>query len=364
MSKKILFFLLATVSFNQMYARQDLSLLPAITFEIHNKGLIKTKYSKIHSETNYGLWVALDHQNDSLHYKIVQEDGKPSMINVKDISRKIIEEIKFYEPTIKEYLKEIVDFQVAKRYFLLLKNYFSDVPMPRLGDISAKILQHCQYYDVKDNEIYSEITLYHKTIRKNYEKLESYINIIQKTLGLSPQNKDAINNAYNTAKKYLDEIQYSHDNTPFSYNYGGLTYSCIPHFIQSVTPSCSNWLSDSNLTTFQCATINSFAIKKIIEKPHSTTEIDTVIGAFAYLPPVPEQYGSVDNCKTFGEKIDELGDFLKQNKQGELLLPDAKEKIKEKADEAVSKIIDEIRNLQTVANREIEKIVEKIKNIF
>jgi hypothetical protein len=339
--------------------------MPAITFEIKSNSIVKTKYSKLHSEVKYGLWVGLDHKNDALHYKVVQEDGQPAMINIKDISKKIIAEIKFYEPMLKEYLKEIVDFQVAKRYFRLIRNYFYDITFPRIGDISADLLHICKNRNLGDEETFVEVR-YDKTVQKSYEQLSALILATEKALGLSPTNSKYIVNAYHKAIKLIDDHLYTTQQQISEIQDNELYDFLEPErfFSFSITNPHPNDPINHKICTFQCASIKRFYIHKIINKHNALSKLDAVISTFVYLPPIEDQYGSVGNLESFSDKVKDLGKFLEQNKQGELLLPGAKEKIKETANEAVSRIIDEIKKIQNVVNREIDRIVDRIKSIF
>lgn len=349
--------LFSTIHPQQLTEEQRIALLPAITLQMRNNGLVQTRFAKLFSEENYGLWIALDSQNNSLHCKVIQKEDGPTMIDVNKVTKQLTSFIKANENSIKAYLSDIINFQTAKHYLDLLKNYFQDTSIPTIRDLNTQLLKMGLKPEVLgEKNMYAEAN-FTKKLRQDLFQIDNKINIWQKKYNISPQNMQEINHVYQTLQKYIDThpINSSHISNSFSMSFDLFDPTNIDTAVQ---------FEQQKPYTIQFAQINNVFIRKLTKKFNTAAEYKTTISAFFYLPPFAEFYGNTESIDQLKEKLKTISSFLKEHKQDSLFTPDAHEKIKEKANEVVSGIIAQIKKIQQLINTQIDGICERLKAVF
>lgn len=337
----------------------DLSQFPAITFQMHNQGLLKTKYAKIQSEENYGLWIAFDNKESTIHYKIIQEEGAPAAINLGSLKQTITTTIEENKQIIKSYLDEYIDLQEAKYYISLVQENLQGIQVPSIGSLNTELLNNATNHAPKDlNKTHVEVD-FDRLWNRTRLRIASTIEIWQKKLGISPVNAQEINNLYQTVQRYIDthptnvNPQKYNDSFSLSLNFENFSHNLYGSQLhESQKPH-----------TVQFAQIKNWLVKKVVKKDVAA-EYKTTISAFFYLPPVEEQYGEKFSLSTVEEKIGILGKILEEKKRKSIFRENAFDKLKQQADGAVSLIIAQIKKQQVALNAKIDSVCNKLKSFF
>lgn len=362
MSQKsnIFAFCLAACSLFSLHADQaatkDLSGLPALTIQMHNNGLIQTKYAKIQSEENYGLWMAFDTVENKIHYRILQEPGASSHINLSSIPNDIQTQISENKEIIKTYLDQIIDFQELEHYMKIIQDELSGIQFPTLGHLNTEFLHLSANPNMKDfHKTYAQVDFV-RLWDHSRMMIKNEIRIWQKKLGLSPSNQQEINHVYQTVQRYIDthptntNPQKINDQFSLALNLENFTDLPTTHLLNQPY-------------TIQFANIQSKLFKRTFPNK-AAAHYKTTMSAFFYLPPVEEQYAQRFAYQTFEEKLNTLMQKLEENKRKSIFKEGAFDLLKEKADGVVSMIIAQIKVHQEKLNSEIDKVCNKIKGIF
>lgn len=365
---KNIFFCLAVSSLFSLNAEttttKDLSGLPALTIQMKNNGLLQTKYAKIQSEENYGLWMAFDNVENTIHYRVIQEPGAPALIDLSTIQSDLITLFSQNKEIIKEYLEEIIDFQELKYYLQIIEDHLQGIQFPTLGHLNTEFLKLGNNPSLKDfHKTYAEVDCF-RLWEENKLLVKNEINIWQKKLGLTPANQQEMNQAYQTVQRYIDthptNINPQNRTERFSLGLNLENFTDIP--------LTSGFYPQNHLLqqpyTIQFANIQSKLIKRVLPQEKVAAHYKTTMSVFFYLPPVEEQYAQEFDCKTLQEKIGTLTKTLEEKKRKSILKDGAIDFLKEKADGVISMVIEQIKKHQEILNNELDKICDKVKNFF
>jgi len=343
------------------FAEQIFSNLPAVTLQMQNNGLIKTKFIKVQTEEKYGLWIALNGVTNNIHYRVLQDENQDSaMINIKEIEELVKNFIHENIETLKKYLNDIIDFNQANYYLKLIEDYISQTQIPTIRDINAGIFNLVDTKEVTINKTFAKAEF-----SKNLMGFDSLIKVWQKKYDISDQNRSEVYHLGQKLQSYIDTHPANDSDKSYSNNF---SFTLNPDSEPAYRPMF--WNRNIIPTDTQKPYITHLfqgknTLSKILDAPSDLfTQYSTLLNAYVYLPPVDEQYGSYEKLKTFYERLNNLPNYLKQHSNGSILKPNANEKIKEKADETMTMVIDKIKELQEKFNEQIDKVCDKIKSFF
>jgi hypothetical protein len=401
-----------------MYS-QNIEELPAITIQLNSQAIIKGKFAKMKTEVSYGVWIGLDHKNNSLIFKIIQDTNNSTVINIDEIKAKIESIIFDNEDFLKKYLSDIVDIQELFYYMRSIQDYFNEVAFPSVGAFSSLlvneyVLGELNYTNAnispdeklrEPGRAFADIDIDKFTkISPNSLKinLADRIRIWQKSLNIDKNNLSKINNIYKTLQRYIDNsifnIQTINQETCSCFGLSACS-KIIPSGFTSYIKDGKVSPTENNLTnrgysyyqqdnsanyssmkfdpsgpfTIQFAEITNMYDKspstdllsnKYVNIKTSPYEVKTRIKAFYYFPPVPSQYEDWSTYKPFEEKLNDFEESLKKMKRNSIFKENAGKVIKEKANGIVTQVIDEVKKYQKKFNTEIDKVTNEIKNIF
>lgn len=339
--------------------------LPAITLQMHNRGTFHSKHIKIFTEEDYGVWIAINHKNNGIHYKILQNtDDNSSFINIDTYRIKIEEFISENKDTIIEYIKDIVDIQKAKECIEILEKEMYGAPIPTLADINASLLQACYNPSVSYNKTYGTAEL-SKEVDKAKESFRHTIKIWQNKFDITDDNVQEIENLYQSITGHINAHpihQMHQSNELCDYNYAWDSFSLSLN--QAPSYSYSSPTESGNFYTLHFAEIANTISKTINSETNSFARYDSKVNAFVYLPPNKEQYGDDNAINDFRLRINKALKTISKHKANLLLKNNANEKIKDVVNESISRISNEIKKAQVKINHEIDKICNKLKNMF
>ncbi|MCK4517359.1 hypothetical protein KAT92_01155 [Candidatus Babeliales bacterium] len=336
--------------------------LPAVTLQMQNNGLIKTKFVKVQTEENYGLWIALDGKTNNIYYRVLQDENQnAAVINTKKIEEFVRNFIDKNTETLKKYVNDIIDFNQANYYLKLIEDYISQTQIPTIKDISAGIFNLVDTEEVIINKTFAKAEF-----SKSFMGFDNLIKVWQKKYDISDQNRSEVYHLGQKLQSYID----THPANDSDKNYSNdFSFTLNPD--QEPTHHPTSWNPNIIPTDTQKPYITHlFQTKNVLYKTINTpssdlsTQYSMLLNAYVYLPPVDEQYGDYEKLETFHKKIEALPNYLKEHSNGSILKPDANEKIKEKANETMTMAIDKIKELQEKFNEQIDKVCDKIKSFF
>ena len=343
------------------FVEQEFANLPAVTVQMRNNGLIKTKFVKATTEENYGLWVALDGKTNDIYYKVLQDENQnAAVINLKKIDELVRNFIHENTDTLKKYLNDIIDFNQTNYYLKLIEKYISQIQIPTIRDISSGIFKLVDTEEVTINKTFAKAEF-----SKNLMGFDSLIKVWQKKYAISDQNISEVYHLGQRLQSYIDTHPANDSDKSYSNNF---SFTLNPD--QEPTHRPMLWNRNIVPTDIQKPYITHLfqgknVLRKIIEaQSNISAQYSTVISAYVYLPPIDEQYGSYENLETFYERLNNLPGYLKEHSTGSILKPDANEKIKEKANETVTMVFDKIKEFQKQFHKQVDKVCDRIKSFF
>lgn len=343
--------------------------LPAVTIQVKNITKIQGKYAVIHSEQNFGLWITLNKVNNELYYKIIQEPGCIGTLNIDKTVNAIKAQINEHKESIKEYLRDIVDFQEAKYYSKLLSSYFSTTSVPTVVDLNDFMISGLsKIKPVENKKIFSSST-FNKEIKKNSEIINQNFELWQRKYGISDSNMKELNGVYQSLQKYIDDYMLSDPKTKY-FDELRLSFDPDKNYASAYSqytytmPNAVEYDYHKPFTMKYACISNSF-YKEICEDPHVLTENVTSLGFYCYAPEMTQNASSEKTkVESLLDKVNGTEEFLKKNKRKSIFRPDAGKIAKENADKFVGSLVKEIKKQQQNLNKEIDGICTKLKNIF
>lgn len=351
----------AFASTDQFAGANQFANLPAVTLQFKNEIKVSTKYAKLNTEQNFGLWIALDKENNTIISKIIQDPGNSITMNLDKTVTDIKNQIKNNEASIKEYFKELIDFQELKYYLTLLNDYFADMQLPCVGDINEYLtLKGLSYKPIDNKKIFANASL-KGYVYPEFANIKKTIDIWGRKYNISNDNINEIDKIYRSIQQYIDNHIINNPNSYFSDNLS----------LSINSPDYTPYGADQIVYdyqkpfTLQFAKIENTFLRETYDNSSSFAEDLTTLSCYCYIPQVTDnqavQTTKFDNIL---EKIEGAQKFLEERKRNSILKPNAGEVAKREANRIVDIAVKEIHSLQAKLHNEIDKLCDKLKHIF
>lgn len=336
--------------------------LPAITLQFCIEGKIKSQYTKLNGQANFGLWIALDQENNRIHYKILQKDCNAIPVNIEKIKTEAEDYFTSFRPLLEETFQEVIDFQSLKNYLNSINHAFLKDEIPNIADLNGGLLSLVRKSPLFDKVAIGETKLDVDVTKKLASSTPGFINkaitYLQKKNFLISEDISELNNALQSVYSYPSNLKISEHydaNVSFHINRDASPVQHDDRNYYYILPY--PYYPPSFINYGQLA--GRFRKKNLGKK--SNIEYETYARFNLYLPPQGPNYGDAEKVKAFAEKL--FQKTLTSNPKT-FLTPNAPEELKYHLSNFTKKILVDIKEGQEKIEHAIDKACETINGLF